>query len=123
MAEHFGINIKVENKEIADYLRNAKTVTFGLVENLVGKVSKNSRGAAYEIEKVANTTGETGRLRNPVIIRRIPIGIVPPNPSRLMVEKLKVVLPIMVWRTSNFLKGQIQTIHIRREPQQGLLPI
>ena len=41
MAEHFGINIKVENKEIADYLRNAKTVTFGLVENLVGKVSKN----------------------------------------------------------------------------------
>ena len=43
MAEHFGINIKVENKEIADYLRNAKTVTFGLVENLVGKVSKNSR--------------------------------------------------------------------------------
>ena len=38
MAEHFGINIKVENKEIADYLRNAKTVTFGLVENLVGKV-------------------------------------------------------------------------------------
>lgn len=52
MAEHFGINIKVENKEIADYLRNAKTVTFGLVENLVGKVSKNSRGAAYEIEKM-----------------------------------------------------------------------
>ena len=51
MEVKFNIGLKTENKEIFEYLGNASESTFGLVENLVGKTSKNARSAAKKIEE------------------------------------------------------------------------
>lgn len=45
------VSIKAQTKEIEDYLRQVNKNTYGLIEDLVGKTSKNARSGAKYIEE------------------------------------------------------------------------